>query len=92
LHGWISTALGVMLIPGANLLTDITTSHPAMQWQGHLLIAVLDGVEGDAAAAIHHERFRNRRRGTGREAALAMAAEGAGWLIGWKAGGGEQVA
>jgi hypothetical protein len=82
LHGWISTALGVMLIPGANLLTDITTSHPAMQWQGHLLIAVLDGVEGDAAAAIHHKGFRNRRRGTGREAALAMAAEGAGWLIG----------
>jgi hypothetical protein len=82
LHGWISTALSVMLIPGTDLLAEITTSNPAVQRQWQLVIAVFNGVKSDAAAAVDHKRLRNGRRRAGRQAALAMAAEGRCWLIG----------
>ena len=82
LHGWISTALSVMLIPGTDLLAQITTSNPAVQRQWQLVIAVFNGVKSDAAAAVDHKRLRNGRRRAGRQAALAMAAEGRCWLIG----------
>ena len=81
LHGWISTALSVMLIPGTDLLAEITTSNPAVQRQWQLVIAVFNGVKSDAAAAVDHKRLRNGRRRAGRQAALAMAAEGRCWLI-----------
>ena len=82
LHGWIGTALSVMLIPGTDLLAEITTSNPAVQRQWQLVIAVFNGVKSDAAAAVDHKRLRNGRRRAGRQAALAMAAEGRCWLIG----------
>ena len=91
LHGWISTALSVMLIPGTDLLAEITTCNPAVQRQWQLVIAVFNGVKSDAAAAVDHKRFCNGCRWAGWEAALAMAAEGRCWLIRLERSSGEEM-
>ena len=80
-----------MLIPGTDLLAEITTSNPAVQRQWQLLIAVFDGVKSDAAAAVDHKRLCNCGGRAGRQAALAMAAEGRCWLIRLEPGGGEEM-
>jgi hypothetical protein len=76
------------MVPGTNVLADITTGDPWSQgrfdriWK--LGISVFDGVKRQASLGVNNKWFADRIGGAGLDASDASSTKACGWSIGLK--------